>query len=86
MAAYHAHILDTCISGLGIISDMRILFDAYQYDTDEMQIIRFHDLNDYFIDFNIILIFKRFIVLAMRWLFTTYNVMSRNVTVKKRLY
>jgi len=26
-----------------------------------------------------------FIVLAMRWLFTTYNVMSRNVTVKKWL-
>ncbi len=25
------------------------------------------------------------IVLAMRWLFTTYNVMSRNVTAKKRL-
>jgi hypothetical protein len=27
---------------------MRILFDAFQYDTDEMQIIKFHDLNDYF--------------------------------------
>jgi len=26
-----------------------------------------------------------FIVLAMQWLFTTYNVMSRNVTAKKWL-
>jgi hypothetical protein len=44
------------VSDLGIISDIRILFDAYQYDTDEMQTIKFHDLNGYFINFNIILI------------------------------
>ena len=36
-------------------------------------------VKNYFIFFNL------FIVLVMRWLFTTYNVMSRNVTAKKRL-
>ena len=40
---------------------MWILFDAYQYVTDEMQIkyadhIKFHDLTGYFINFNINLI------------------------------
>jgi hypothetical protein len=40
MAAYHARLLGACVSHLGIISDMRILFNAYQYDTDEMQIIK----------------------------------------------
>jgi len=46
---------------------MRILFDAYQYDTDEMQIKSLHRFADhkiswtgYFISFNIILIFKLF--------------------------
>ncbi len=37
VAAYHTH-LDTCVSDLGIISDIRDLFDAYQFDTDEIQI------------------------------------------------
>jgi len=59
MAAYHARLLGTCVSDLGIISDMRILINAYQYYTDEMQ-IKFHDLNDYFINFNIILILNDF--------------------------
>jgi hypothetical protein len=52
----HTRLPDTSVSDLGIISDTRILFDAYQYDTDEMQIIKFHDLTVYLINFNIILI------------------------------
>jgi len=57
---------DTCVSDLGIISDMRILFNAYYSDEiqiklicicrSDTQIIKFHDSNDYFINFNIILI------------------------------
>jgi hypothetical protein len=33
---------DTTVSDLNNISYMRILFDAYQYDTDEMQIKFIH--------------------------------------------
>ena len=38
IAAYDTRLPETCVSDLPIISDMRFLFDAYQYDMDEMQI------------------------------------------------
>ncbi len=33
----HTRISDKCVFDLSNISDMRFLFDAYQYDPDEMQ-------------------------------------------------
>ncbi len=45
VAAYHTRLPDNDstrirdgVPDLGIISDMLIFFDAYQYDTDKMQI------------------------------------------------